>query len=128
VDEAIDIRTVALGADHPRVASAQIVRANVLLADGRYDEALVVAEVARSLLLDSLPEDHWIVASAASAAGGALAGLGSYADAEPLLLSSVVPLQSAPIPGVVEQNRKRLEDLYLAWGKPDMARQYAMQD
>jgi hypothetical protein len=64
------------------------------------------------------------VAYASSAEGAALAKLGSYPEAESLLLSSLEPLEMAPIAGALEQHRIRLAELYSDWGKPGMADQY----
>jgi tetratricopeptide (TPR) repeat protein len=126
--EAERIRRGVYGNEHPLVANTLVVKANLMLARGRFDDALALAETARDTLLMSVPNDHWSVAAAESAAGAALAGLGSYADAEPLLLRSLGPLGQAPIPGTVEQNKERLTNLYTAWGKPEKAKQYAIRE
>jgi tetratricopeptide (TPR) repeat protein len=118
------IRRDVYGDEHPLMANTLVVKANLMLARERFDDALVLAESARDTLLMSLPNDHWRVAAAESAAGAALAGLGSYADAEPLLLRSLEPLEQAPIPGVVEQDKERLANLYIAWGKPEKAKEF----
>ena len=123
--EATRIRRLVYGNEHPLVANALVVKANLMLAQERFDDALALSETARDTLLMSLPNDHWSVAAAQSAAGAALAGLGSYADAEPLLLRSLEPLEQAPIPGIVDQNKERLTNLYIAWGKPKKAKQFA---
>jgi exopolyphosphatase/pppGpp-phosphohydrolase len=110
------------------VANTLVVKANLMLAQERFGDALALADEARDTLLMSLSNDHWSVAAAESAAGAALAGLGSYADAESLLLRSLEPLEQAPIPGMVEKNKERLANLYTAWGKPGKARQYASRE
>ncbi len=112
------------GLDHPRVALGRIAKANLLITTDRNREALALAQLAKTNLLDILPEDHWMVAYASSAEGAALARQGSYPEAESLLLASVEPLELAPIPGAVEQHRIRLVELYDAWGKPERAAEH----
>ena len=124
LDEGIYIRIQAFGQEHPRVSLAYVVKANLLLATGRADEALALSRLARRNLLESLPEDNWMVAYASSAEGAALAEQRSYQEAEELLLSSLEPLELAPIPGVVEQHRSRLATLYTSWNKPETAAQF----
>jgi len=121
LDDGIEIREAVFGFDHPRVAVGRIAKANLLISTERYEEALSLAQSAKASLLSTLPEDHWLVAYAASAEGAALAELGSYPEAESLLLASLEPLKLAPIPGAVEQNRIRLAELYAGWGKPGEA-------
>ena len=118
------MRRKVLGNDHPQVASALTVKANLLVATGQFEEALQVAREARRILAVSLPDDHWQVAMARNVEGAALVGLGDYKDAEPLLLGSLDGLSGAPIADLPERGRARLAELYTAWGKPDQARKY----
>ena len=104
----------------------RVAKANLLIAMEQYEEALTLAQLARSSLLKTLPEDHWLVAYASSAEGATLAHMGSYPEAESLLLSSIEPLELAPIPGVVKQHRIRLANLYAGWGKPGEAARYRL--
>ena len=124
IDEGISIREAALGDDHPMLALARVVKANLLIATERHRDALALAHQVRSSLLQTLPEDHWLVAFASSAEGAALAKLGSYTEAESLLLSSLEPLELAPVPGAYRDNRIRLASLYAGWGKPGEADRY----
>jgi hypothetical protein len=64
------------------------------------------------------------VAAATSAEGAALAGQGQYAEAEPMLLSSLEGLANAPIPDLLPRTKATLANLYTAWGKPESARKY----
>lgn len=118
------IRMQAFGKEHPRVAIAFIVKANLLLATERFDEALSLAQMARRNLLEALPEDSWMVAYASSAEGAALSRLGSFPEAEQLLLSSLENIELVPIPGAAEQHKIRLANLYTGWGNPDEAARY----
>lgn len=54
----------------------------------------------------------------------ALVKLGDYAGAEPLLVVSLAGLENSPIPGLPEVGRKRLRELYFAWGRPAEAARY----
>ena len=103
------------------------VKANLLLARRRYEEARQVAEQARRILEASLPADHWQIAMAQNAEGAALAGLGQYENAESLLVSSLPKLEGSPLPGLDKTGRERLATLYTAWGKPDKAGQYQVK-
>ena len=77
-----------------------------------------------------LPEGHWRTAMAESAEGAALVGLSAYQDAEPLLLSSHAVLSDSAMGMALlaEQSHARLFELYQAWGKPDEASKYQMDN
>ncbi|MDX1405843.1 MAG: toll/interleukin-1 receptor domain-containing protein [Woeseiaceae bacterium] len=124
IDEAISIREDTLNDDHPRLALARVVKANLLIATDRHREALALAQQVRSGLLQGFAEDHWLVAYASSAEGAALVQLGSYTEAEPLLLASMEPLELALIPGAAKQHRLRLADLYAGLGRPGEEAKY----
>ena len=127
VEESLAIRRKALGPEHPQVAGTLTVQANLMLARGRYEEARAVAVEAQRILKLSLPDDSWQAAAARNTEGAALAKLGDYAGAEPLLLASLPSLEHSPIPGLPEVGRKRLRELYLAWGRPAEANKYLGQ-
>jgi tetratricopeptide (TPR) repeat protein len=122
--EGIEIRRAVFGDDHPRVAVGRVAMADLFVTTDRFNEALELTRIAKASMLESLPEDHWLVAYALSAEGAALAALGAYDEAEPLLLASFGPLEFAPIPGALARHRLRLGDLYIDWGKPGEAAQY----
>jgi tetratricopeptide (TPR) repeat protein len=124
VEESLAIRRKALGPEHPQVAGTLTVQANLLLATGRFEEARAVAVEARRILKLSLPDDSWQAAVARNTEGAALARLGEFARAEPLLLDSLALLADAPIPGLPARGRQRLHDLYVAWGRPAEAAKY----
>jgi tetratricopeptide (TPR) repeat protein len=124
LDQAISTRKAALGEDHPMFAVAQVVKANLLIAMDRQREALTLAEQAKSTLLQVFPEDHWLVAFASSAEGAALGNLGSYEEAETLLLASLEPLELALVPLAYKNHRNRLANLYAAWGNAGEAAKY----
>jgi tetratricopeptide (TPR) repeat protein len=126
IDEAIEIRANAFGEEHPRASVARLVKANYLLATNQGDAALELSEGTRASLLGILPEEHWLVAYASSAYGAALAMSDNFMEAESVLLASLEPLQSAPIPGAVELHKNRLASLYRDWGKPEQAEAYLL--
>jgi tetratricopeptide (TPR) repeat protein len=101
-----------------------VLKADLFIAMERFDDALSLAREAQKLLKENLPDDHWRVAQAKNAEGSALAGLGDYDEAEPLLLSSLAGLEEAPIPALAQQARQRLARLYIAWGRPQEAAKY----
>jgi hypothetical protein len=101
------------------------VSANLMIETGRYRLGLELARKAERILSGSLPAGHWRIAAAQNIEGAALAGIGEYAQAEPLLLTSLAGLENAPIPRLAEDGRKRIAQLYTAWGRPEQARQYS---
>ena len=124
VEESLAIRRKALGPEHPQVATTLTVQANLLLARGRYEEARAGAIEAQRILELSLPDDSWQAAAARNVEGAALAKLGDFAGAEPLLLASLPGLEHSPIPGLPSVGRQRLRELYIAWGRPAEAARY----
>jgi len=124
VEESLAIRRKALGPEHPQVATTLTVQANLLLARGRYEEARAGAIEAQRILKLSLPDDSWQAAAARNVEGAALAKLGDFAGAEPLLLASLPGLEHSPIPGLPSVGRQRLRELYIAWGRPAEAARY----
>ena len=86
-----------------------------------------MAEEAKLILTSSLSENHWRTAAAANAEGAALEGLQQYQKAELLLVDSyeILRTDAGAIPLFVTQAKRRLAELYEAWGKPDEARKYA---
>lgn len=125
LDEGLAIRRDVLGEDHPETAGTMTVSANLLIETGRYSLGLELARKAEQILTGSLPAGHWRIAAARSIEGAALAGIGEFAEAEPLLLTSLEALENAPIPRLAEDGRRRIAQLYTAWGRPEKARQYA---
>jgi tetratricopeptide (TPR) repeat protein len=125
VEESLAIRRKALGAEHPQVAGTLTVKANLLIATRRFQEASEVAADAKRILLLSLPKDSWQVSAAMNAEGAALGKLGQFVAAEKLMLASLPGLKQAPIPDLEATGRRRLVELYSAWGRPDQANRIA---
>ena len=124
VEEALAIRRKVMGDESADVAATFTLRANLLLAERHFDAALEVATEARRILALSLPDDHWRVAMAKNTQGAALTGLRKYKEAEPLLVGSLDGLDGSPVPDLPARGRKRLVELYTAWGKPEAANKY----
>ncbi len=86
------MRKRLFGAGNPEIASSLIHVAILQVALHHYDEALVSARGAVKIFAPALSATHWKTALAESAQAAALAGLGRYAEAEPLLVNSVAIL------------------------------------
>ena len=127
LNESLAVRRKVLGTTHPETAGTLTVLSNLMIATGRYEQALGFAREAQEILRLTLPEDHWRIAAAQNVEGLALAGIGSYAEAERLLLSSLSGLGEAPIPDLAERSRIHMAAFYSAWGKPEEAAKYAVQ-
>lgn len=125
LDEGLAIRRAVLGDEHPETAGTMTVRADLMVLTGQYREGLETAREAERILSKSLPANHWRIAAAKSVEGAALAGIGQYEQAEPLLLTSLEGLAQAPIPQLADEGRKRVAQLYAAWGKPEKAQEYS---
>jgi hypothetical protein len=81
---------------------------------------------ALTVLRHSYPEAGWRVSTVKSLLGGALAGLGRYAEAETLLLEAFkgIPVRAGPCGREAQPTRARLIRLYQEWGKPELAARY----
>ncbi len=124
INESIAVRRKLLGNDHPQTAGALTVYANILLETGHYHQALSAVREARDILIQSLPETHWRVAAAKHVEGRALAGIGEFAMAEPILLASLDGLAQAPIPNLAEAGRSNMVKFYAAWGREEEAAKF----
>lgn len=119
--EGLAIRRTAFGEAHPQTATAMGVIARLMVETGRFDKAQQYAREARTALSQEFPEDNWRVAMTRYYEGLAVAGLGDFEIAEPLLLAGVAGLERAPIPGLAEQARSGIADFYESWGRPQQA-------
>jgi tetratricopeptide (TPR) repeat protein len=126
LQEALAMRRRLLGKNHPDVASSLTHLAILQVATGRFSEAYESAASATRISTAALSASHWRTAVAESAQGAALAGLGRYADAEPLLTHSygVLSKDAGALPMYRALSRSYLEQLYRQWGRPREARLY----
>jgi tetratricopeptide (TPR) repeat protein len=123
--ESLEIRRRALGEEHPDTAGSLTVLANLMLATERYEEALAFAQQAQDVLAGTMPDGHWRVAMAANVRGLAMAGLGEFAAAEPVLLQSLPGLEQAPVPDLAARGKASMVKFYQAWGRPEEAKIYS---
>ena len=98
-----------------------------LLGQEDYDEAAPVLRECLEIRETSQP-DEWFTANTRGMLGAALAGLGRFEEAEPMLLDGQQGLaeRAEAIPDVVRELRQReavarLVRLYEDWGKPEQA-------
>ena len=89
---ALAMRRRLFGADNPDVASSLNHVAILQLVQRDYDGALESARGAVAILSPALSATHWKTAVGESLEGAALAGLGRYPEAEPLLEHAVAIL------------------------------------
>ena len=70
--------------------------------------------------------NSWLVAYAESALGASLTALERYVEAEELLLRSYPRIRDAQgdASPKTQVARRRLAELYAAWGRPERAREY----
>jgi tetratricopeptide (TPR) repeat protein len=87
--EGLAMRRRLFGDQHPDVASSLSLLAHLEIAQGRYRDALELARTATDIDTSALSATHWRTAFAQAAEGGALTGLGRYAEARELLTHSL---------------------------------------
>lgn len=129
IRETLALRRAALGATHPHTLIALDVLGDILLRQGKPAEAEPVLREALTIRGDSDPTG-WMAAATRAQLGTALARLGRFDEAEPLLTEGhrVLVANTARIPalrrGVIADARDHLVELYTAWGKPDRAAEW----
>ena len=89
IEEGLEMRRRLFGEKEPDVASSLMMLALLRDAEGRYSEALELAQSAKGIYTAALSADHWRTAIAETAEGAALTGLGRYPEAEAQLTHSV---------------------------------------
>ncbi|MCH8147603.1 MAG: serine/threonine protein kinase [Planctomycetes bacterium] len=111
---------------YPRKAEPQIGLALVHVARGEYHLAEERLEAALNICRSAYPGDHWWTAYAESVLGECLVAGKRYQEAESLLLQSYSVMKGLRGDGdrYVVEARRRIADLYDAWGKPDKAVAY----
>ena len=121
--QVLALRGRALPDAHPMVAAALQVMGLALLDLGRPREAEPLLRESLELRRAALPPGHWLIASSESVLGACLTAEGRYREAEALLLRAHAGLEASrgrDHPRTAEA-RKRLVDLYQAWGRPNLA-------
>ncbi len=123
---AAESSTAAFG---ERSIESLISRANLASAlhkQNKFSEAEAIFRDIVGTARETLPEGHWITHAFGMDLGASLLALGSYAEAEQVLLESCDRLFD--ILGLKHRRSQRcmkaLIDLYEAWGKPEKAAEY----
>jgi tetratricopeptide (TPR) repeat protein len=87
--EGLAMRRKLFDANSPDVASSLSNMALLRVTEGRFSEALEMAQQAKGIYTKALSADHWRTAIAQSAEGAALTGLGRYQEADSALSHSL---------------------------------------
>jgi len=82
LQEGLEMRRRLFDDKNPEIASSLMTLAALRVAEGKYPEALELAQNARGIFTAALSADHWRTAIAESIEGAALTGLGRYPEAE----------------------------------------------
>lgn len=125
---ALSIADEFLGRDHPDRAVYLKNLASALLLQRNAREAEPLAREAFQIFQVSTPTS-WRVADAKSVLGACLAAQGRYPEAEPLLASSYSVLKNDSGEGAkyAPEARRRLIELYTAWGDSSKAAAYQFE-
>lgn len=126
VRDALAMQENLIGAEHADAAYSRTVLGQILLAGGEADAASRELRGALESLRRVFPHTHWMIAHAESLLGESLLALGRFEDAERLLLSAESTLRQVrgPHDRFAVDARRRIADLYTAWGKPEKASAY----
>ncbi len=89
---ALAMRQRLLTGTHPDVGASLVHVAILQVVQHQYEQALISARDAVQILSSGLSPTHWKTAVGESTEGAALAGLGRYAEAEPLLVQGLAIL------------------------------------
>ncbi|MBI5426384.1 MAG: serine/threonine protein kinase [Opitutae bacterium] len=127
--ETLELRRTALGSTHPHTLAALFQLGDLLL---RQNQPAAAEPVLRESLDAQLRADSssWVTAAARAQLGTALARLGRFTEAEPLLLEGhralAANLERIPAlrRSIVQETREHLAELYTAWAKPDRAAEF----
>jgi len=115
-----------LGPTHPYTLKALDSLGHVLLRQGRFADAAAAFRQSLERRSKDSPEG-WETGAARTRLGEALAGLGRYEEAEPLLLTGhrILLRQAAKIPAgsrtEISDAADQIARLYAAWNRPDRA-------
>lgn len=107
-------------------ATALTIKGLTLNKSGRADAAEKILREALALREENLPKGHFMTALTAGALGECLTTQKKYAEAEPVLLASYesLKLSQAGDNPRASQAKRRLLELYMAWGRPGMLARY----
>jgi len=114
--EGLAMRRRLFDEQQPDVASSLVNTALLKNTQGKYSEALAMAQQAKAIYTKTLSADHWRTAIAESAEGAALTGLKRYAEADSTLTHSIVILgKNSGAPAIFKNITQRsLDSLHRA--------------
>ena len=126
--EAVANLEKTLGSDHQYVAAALTGLARVYAERGDEARVRVTIDRAVSIWRKELPADHWWIANSQAVLGLCLVQERKYAEAEPVLLTSLATLEKQRGADSADARRVRawLVKLYAAWGRPESAARYRL--
>ena len=118
------------GPEHPATAASAADLAEAYVAEGKFTQSEPLALEAEAFQLRTQP-DNWQLFWAKSLLGASLAGENIYVEAEPLLLEGYRGMAARkdrmPVPKLrdLDSAHKWIIQMYLAWGKPQKAAEWA---
>ena len=132
-DAAVTIRralkssTESLSEDQFLASYAQNVGASILCRLNEVAEGTRLARLSLRTRSDLLPAGHWAISSGEGVLGACLTASGDYRAAEDLLVPAYQHLREARGDDneATVSTRQRLNELYVAWGKPVQAEQFS---
>lgn len=126
LERAVEGRRNVLGPTDDRTTVSIHALAIVRSEQGRYADAAKLFREEIAALLEQSPGGHWHVADARSRLGACLTAMGQFEEAESLLLESFAELKDTfgERDETTNEARKRIADLYKAWGREDSAKPY----
>ncbi len=122
--EALEIHREAFPEGHLLPSVSHISLGRVRLAQDRVVEAESTLRTGLEMQERLLPDDHAFLAQTRSLLGESLTRQGRYSEAEPLLLRGLAAFESGERGDMnheLEDTRRRLVELYEAWGRPALA-------
>ncbi len=113
------------GPRHPDRAVGLVIQGSTMVGRGRAARAEPLLREGLEIVEASMDPEHWRIPEARSLLGECLAAQKRFAEAEPYLLAGHEGLIATRGPDqIVRTARRRLHDLYVAWGRPDRAAEY----
>lgn len=122
----IYLYTKQFGMGHETTSEPMTLMGRILLLQKRYDEAIPILRDAHSTRNRILADTNWERAKTATLLGAALAGVGEFEEAEPLLIRNYPFVRDNRRPGHrrTTEALERLVFLYERWGKTREARRW----
>ncbi|MCG8405290.1 MAG: serine/threonine-protein kinase [Phycisphaerales bacterium] len=124
--DALRTRRETLHPEHPDIARSLLALGELLSQTEEAESAEPHLRECVNIMRRIVSEDHWRFAEAESALGACMTTLKQFAEAEEMLVRSHSVLENArgERDELTLQSAARLIQLYEAWGKPALARQY----